>query len=50
MSETFAKLHDLALDSGLTDELKRGHPCYTLLGKNVFPKHGFNDHCALLVQ
>lgn len=47
-SEAFAKLRDLALDSGLTEELKWGHPCYTLKGKNVFLMHGFNDYCALL--
>ena len=45
---SFAKLRGLALDSGLTEELKWGHPCYTLKGKNVFLMHGFNDYCALL--
>lgn len=44
----YAKLRELALDSGLTEELKWGHPCYTLKGKNVFLMHGFNDYCALL--
>lgn len=44
----FALLRELALDSGLTEELKWGHPCYTLKGKNVFLIHGFNDYCALL--
>lgn len=44
----FAKLREIALDSGLEEELKWGHPCYTLKGKNVFLMHGFNDHCALL--
>lgn len=44
----FAKLRELALDSGLTEELKWGHPCYTLKGKNVFLMHGFNNYCALL--
>ena len=46
--EAFAKLRELALDSGLTEELKWGHPCYTLKGKNVFLMHGFKDYCALL--
>lgn len=46
--EAFAKLRDIALDTGLTEELKWGHPCYTLKGKNVFLMHGFNDYCALL--
>lgn len=45
---SFAKLRELALDSGLSEELKWGHPCYTLKGKNVFLMHGFKDHCALL--
>ncbi len=45
---SFAKLRQLALDSGLTEELKWGHPCYTLKGKNVFLMHGFKDYCALL--
>lgn len=45
---SFAKLRELALDSGLTEELKWGHPCYTIKGKNVFLIHGFNDYCALL--
>ena len=44
----FARLRDLALESGLTEELKWGHPCYTLKGKNVFLMHGFKDYCALL--
>ena len=45
---SFSKLRELALDTGLTEELKWGHPCYTLKGKNVFLMHGFNDFCALL--
>jgi uncharacterized protein YdeI (YjbR/CyaY-like superfamily) len=44
----FAKLRDLALESGLTEELKWSHPCYTLKGRNVFLMHGFRDYCALL--
>ena len=44
----YAKLRELALDSGLTEELKWGHPCYTLNGKNIFLIHGFKDYCALL--
>ncbi len=46
--ECYARLRELALDSGLTEELKWGHPCYTLKGKNVFLMHGFKDYCALL--
>lgn len=44
----FAKLRAIALESGLDEELKWGHPCYTLKGKNVFLIHGFNDYCAVL--
>jgi len=46
--EAYALLRTIALDSGLTEELKWGHPCYTLKGKNVFLMHGFNDYCAVL--
>lgn len=46
--EAYGLLRDIALDSGLTEELKWGHPCYTLNGKNVFLIHGFKDYCALL--
>lgn len=44
----FLLLREMALESGLTEELKWGHPCYTLKGKNVFLMHGFKDYCALL--
>ncbi len=46
--EAFAELRELALEIGLTEELKWGHPCYTLNGKNVFLIHGFKDYCAVL--
>jgi len=46
--DCFILLRKLALDSGLHEELKWGHPCYTLKGRNVFLMHGFNDYCALL--
>ncbi len=46
--EAYAELREIALESGLTEELKWGHPCYTLKGKNVFLIHGFKDYCALL--
>ena len=42
------KLRGIVLGSGLTEELKWGHPCYTLNGKNVVLIHGFKDYCALL--
>lgn len=44
----FEVLRNLALDSGLTEELKWGQPCYTLEGGNVFLIHGFKEYCAIL--
>jgi uncharacterized protein YdeI (YjbR/CyaY-like superfamily) len=44
----FAKLRTIILDCGLTEELKWGHPCYTLEKKNIVLIHGFNEYCALL--
>lgn len=46
-SEFFA-LREIALGTGLEEELKWGHPCYTLDGKNVVLMHGFKAYCALL--
>ncbi|MCO6481686.1 MAG: YdeI/OmpD-associated family protein [Flavobacteriales bacterium] len=46
--EAYGLLREMALDSSLTEELKWGHPCYTLKGKNVFLIHGFKDYCAVL--
>jgi uncharacterized protein YdeI (YjbR/CyaY-like superfamily) len=46
--EEFQKLRTIILDCGLTEELKWGHPCYTLKGTNVVLMHGFKDYCALL--
>ena len=46
--EEMAMLRALALESGLTEELKWGQPCYTLDGKNVFLIHGFKEYFALL--
>lgn len=44
----FEALRVLALDSGLTEELKWGCPCYTLGKANIILIHGFKDYCALL--
>lgn len=41
-------LREIALASGLTEELKWGCPCYTLNETNVFLIHDFNDYCAYL--
>ena len=42
------KLRTIVLDSGLTEELKWGVPCYTLEGSNVVLMHEFKEYCALL--
>ena len=41
-------LRTILASSGLTEELKWGHPCYTLDGKNVALIHGFKEYCAIL--
>ena len=46
--EEFLLLRSIALESKLTEELKWGHPCYTLEKNNIFLMHGFKDYCALL--
>jgi uncharacterized protein YdeI (YjbR/CyaY-like superfamily) len=42
------KLRVIALDCGLTEELKWGCPCYTLNNNNIVLIHGFKDYCAFL--
>ena len=44
----FTKLREIFLDSGLTEDLKWGQPCYALDGKNVALIHGFKEYCAIL--
>lgn len=46
--EEYEQLRAIALGSGLTEEYKWMHPCYTLEGKNVVLIHGFKEYCALL--
>lgn len=46
--DAFNKLRAIILDTGLTEELKWGHPCYTLKNNNVVLMHGFKEYCALL--
>jgi len=46
--EEFARLRRILLDTGLTEDLKWGEPCYTLDGANIVLIHGFKDYCALL--
>lgn len=43
-----AELRSIALQSGLTEDLKWGQPCYTLDGANVFLIHAFKEYCAIL--
>jgi uncharacterized protein YdeI (YjbR/CyaY-like superfamily) len=46
--EEYEKLRMIALDCGLTEELKWGCPCYTLQEKNIVLIHGFKEYCAFL--
>lgn len=46
--EEFEALRGIALDCGLTEEIKWMHPCYTFEDKNIVLIHGFKEYCALL--
>lgn len=46
--EEFEKLRTIALDCGLTEDLKWGQPCYSFQDRNIVLIHGFKDYCALL--
>jgi uncharacterized protein YdeI (YjbR/CyaY-like superfamily) len=46
--EEYEKLRLIALDCGLTEELKWGCPCYTLNKQNIVLVHGFKEYCAFL--
>jgi uncharacterized protein YdeI (YjbR/CyaY-like superfamily) len=46
--EEFEKLREIILDTGLTEKLKWGQPCYMFEKKNIVLMHGFKDYCALL--
>jgi uncharacterized protein YdeI (YjbR/CyaY-like superfamily) len=46
--EEYAALRTIALDCGLTEELKWGVPCYTFQKSNIVLIHGFKEYCALL--
>ena len=43
-----AQLRLIALDCGLTEELKWGCPCYTFQKNNVVLIHDFKEYCAFL--
>jgi uncharacterized protein YdeI (YjbR/CyaY-like superfamily) len=42
-----AALRQICLESGLTEDLKWSHPCYTHGGKNIALIGAFNDFCSL---
>jgi uncharacterized protein YdeI (YjbR/CyaY-like superfamily) len=44
----YERMRIIALDCGLTEELKWGCPCYTLDDSNIVLIHGFKDYCAYL--
>jgi uncharacterized protein YdeI (YjbR/CyaY-like superfamily) len=46
--EEMAKLREIILACGLTEELKWGKPCYTFQEKNVVLIIGFKNYCSLL--
>jgi uncharacterized protein YdeI (YjbR/CyaY-like superfamily) len=46
--EAYSELRALALDCGLSEDLKWGCPCYTNGKNNIVLIHGFKDYCALL--
>jgi len=45
--DEFMLLREIALESGLIEDLKWGHPCYTLNNGNVILLHGFKNYCAI---
>jgi len=46
--EEFELLRMLILDTGLTEALKWGVPCYMYEKSNIVLIHGFKDYCAVL--
>ncbi|MFT3822836.1 MAG: YdeI/OmpD-associated family protein [Chitinophagaceae bacterium] len=44
----YGLLRTIALDCGLTEELKWSNPCYLLQDANIVLIHGFKEYCALL--
>jgi uncharacterized protein YdeI (YjbR/CyaY-like superfamily) len=46
--EAYQELRNIILETGLTEELKWGVPCYTQQNANIVLIHGFKDYCALL--
>jgi len=46
--DEYEKLRTIALNCGLTEELKWGCPCYSLNKQNIVLIHGFKEYCAYL--
>jgi len=46
--EEIKHLRTIALDCGLTEELKWGCPCYTFQSNHIVLIHVFKEYCALL--
>lgn len=46
--EEFKALRAIAVECGLTEELKWGTPCYTHENTNIVLIHGFKEYCAFL--
>jgi uncharacterized protein YdeI (YjbR/CyaY-like superfamily) len=41
-------LRSIILETGLTEDFKWKHPCYTYLNANIVLIHGFKEYCAVL--
>src|SRR5688572_24529191 len=48
-SKEVKKLRKIALECGLTEDLKWGCPCYTYEGNNIVLIHDFKEYCAYLL-
>ena len=46
-NDEYEVLRELALATGLDEDLKWGQPCYTLNGKNIFLLHSFKEYIAV---
>ena len=45
--DEYAALREIALSTGLTEDLRWMHPCYTLNDKNIFLLHAFKGYIAV---
>lgn len=45
----FELMRAIALETGMEEDFKWGHPCYTYNGVNVTLIHGFKEYCAFLL-